>query len=793
MLFEPGSRVEKTDKGLRFYEQDIVFSGYVFQGNVTVDLRIDYLQPGFGIVIAENNKGEPRKSERAHLFKIGNYRFQEIEKDLLTQVQNKENSCLLAPGEDRKNQNLVFSLEGRQAKLVLKYQDTETKKEKLEELGACKLRRKPKEYFIGFYSNKGNIIRSVQFLQGAPANWVTSIKNAEGGRISFVEDGFQFENCAHDAELEQDRVELEAGTYHVSYDKELVNGLFDIDCFVFPSQMIETMQEIEDRFVAKSGDGQHAFMLSHRPSGEIHVFVDGNECGKESNETAYAYHSATNTVVWQDMEFAPPAGAEVLLVYESAAPRDAEFEDPSKNLLKEDGSFTVRKKMMVNIKFQGTQGRIKNVCIKDMPESSFVETEDEPLTIEASYIRVNLDDISKILWSGTVYSTPDFTDLTKPCPYGIAETSRRHLSKEDLGIALGRPYDYEYHADGNKVISLSSGTQLASIEMPFGQEDANKITIFHNVRAAITRLILVSRDGKQVDVLNQRTYKKFVPAEIESPILVYNEDDEPFDLSASYREVVDVRYRIDYFSSEAILELKESPLDQNIEVYGIPFGTSISPMETEMDNFAKHHERISESKFELRGRALKMDDRVRVTYRGIAVRYQGTGQFHYYFTNYEREYFRDEPRLILEKQILEAPGNIIVYGCRKKPNLEQLYRVPSEQMINAIDLCVSEYDLIPGQAYKLDYTKNELILSQELRKEYPYLIVDYLKDDSYAINYRDDIAQYEVDVSMGSDIGYVGYDMNEDGKVNRYVQVPIRPDKSKFILLKRKTGMWDGR
>ena len=82
MLFEPNSRIEKIDSGIRFYEQDIIFSDYVFEGDAEVNLHLDYLHPGFGIVIAEKYKGGPRNSEKAHLFKLGRYVFQVIEKPM---------------------------------------------------------------------------------------------------------------------------------------------------------------------------------------------------------------------------------------------------------------------------------------------------------------------------------------------------------------------------------------------------------------------------------------------------------------------------------------------------------------------------------------------------------------------------------------------------------------------------------------------------------------------------------------------------------------------------------------
>lgn len=705
MLFEPNSRIEKIDSGIRFYEQDIIFSDYVFEGDVEVNLHLDYLHPGFGIVIAEKYKGGPRNSEKAHLFKLGRYVFQVIEKTLLAQAVRKENSCVLAPDIQHENINLVFRIEGRNMKLLLRTKEGSTERTDNEELGTYKFPKDLGEYYIGFYSNYGNVIRSAKYIQGVPENWVTSIHNTNGGRISFIKDGFRFEKCEHDAELEQDNIVLEAGTYYVKFDTEEVNERFDIDCYIFPS--------------------------------DIKKYLDKN------------------------------------------------LEDEVKNLL-QDGKFTLKEKTSVDMKFNGTDGIVKNVCIIDDPESSFVETFDEPVTIDGSYIRIDLSNVSKIDWDGVITSVPEWEDFTRPCPYAIVETMQKKLIMEDLGVHLGDSCRYVFDAGTKKIAVFNSEEQVGSYTVPFIQEDQNKITIFHNMNARITRLIITDRQGKEIDVIHQKTFKAYVTNEISGPILVRTAEGEPLDLSPSYREVVEQQPVIEFFKKDYEIALKSRPVDEDIRVYGIPFGATIKRKETEIKEYATDYVEIAARSYTIKDRVVTVDPAIREQYQGIAVQYLSAEDYSYYFTNYEREYFEDGERIVLDKPIADVSGGVLVYGCLEKPDLDYLYRVPSEMMANSIDICCRLYDIIPETS--MEITTSEVKLSDDLRKRYPYIIVDYLKANSYAINYRPDLVQYEVDISMESSIAELGYEMNEDGSMDDRIRTTIVPDHSKYIILQRKAG-----
>ena len=710
MLFEPNSRIEKNSNGVRFYEQDIIFSDYLFEGDVEVDLHIDYLHPGFGVVLAEKYKGGPRDSEKAHLFKLGNNAFNVFEKTHLTQAHRKENACLFAPGAKNTKANLVFRLTGKTVDLLLRKENTAAKKIEYENLGDYKLQKKLKQYYIGFYSNKGNIIRSVSYLQGTPNKWDVSIKNTRGGRISFVKNGFRFEKCEQDAEIEQGSIELNPGTYYVSYDREKINGLDDIKCFVFPS-------------MAKDK-------------------------------------------------------------------KDDYFEDEKKNLVK-DGKFTIKEKMGINIKFQGTSGQITNVAIKDDPESAFVETYDKGLTIEGSYIEITLKEFSKILWTGRIKSTPKFTDFTKPCPYAVVETIGKKVSLDDMNIKLGQEYYYEYIVKSNTARALLGKNEVGYQTMPLSTNDKGKIKIFHNMNATITKLILVDKDGEQIDVINQKTFKRYVPEEIGGPILIKDSGGEPLDISSSYREVAEPEYRIDLFQGNYEMALQEKPLDINVEVYGIPYGVTVNPFETEIKKYAPQYTAISASHYEVIGKVVEMKEHIRKQYKAIAVRYQSAEKYNYLFTNFEREVFTDEPRIILAKPMADVSGGIIMYGCKTDIDMDYIHRIPADTMVNSIDLCCSEYDMIPEREMEINYDDQEVVLKKGLREQYSSIIVDYLKRDSYAINYREDMSQYEVDICMESQYAYLSYDMKDDGTVDNRKQTVIKPDRNKFIILRRKAGEFE--
>jgi hypothetical protein len=716
MLFEPNSRIEETDYGIRFYEQDIVFSSYLFEEDLIADIHIDYLHPGFGFVIAEKYKDGPRNSEKVHLFYFDNNVCKVIERNVLINATRKVNTCIFSPGIYNTNAHLIFEKKNKSIKIYHTEIDNKGKESK-RELCAYKLSRKLGPFYIGYFSSANNIIRDITYLSGAPKKWNVNIANTEGGRIAFYDDGFLFENCINDAEIEQDKIYLNAGKYYVGYEKEEVNNTInDINCFIFPSYCNKPFSEyVYLPHKLDVVDNKVEFILKHTPIKNLRVIIDK----LETNSSNYSYDGNTNTLTWLfDSPEKELYGRRIQIAYDYQI--DNDFEDDKKNILNyEDNSFTIKEDMYISIKFKGINGKIKNICIKETAKQSFVETFDEAVEIDGSWIKIFLNNVSKIKWKGVIYDTPDYLDMTKPCPYAVVETLNSRLRLADLNIKKKEYYSYIYDNETKKVTTYLKDTTSGYNTLIFESEE-NELKIFDNLNGYIDELIIVDLKGNERNVLTQKTFKKYISSEILGPILICDLDNEPLDLSASYREIYDNKNKV----------------------------------------------------------------------------------YNYIFTNYEREIFTDlDSRIFTEKQIADTNGNIILYGIKNRNNIERnrllndieknLYKVCSEAMINSIDLCANEYDLISDEKFEVDYDNNEIKINPIIKDNYEIFIVDYLKANSYAINYKDTLGEYEVDICMEEEKAILSYDMAEDGSINTHKITLIKPDRSKYILLRRKPGAFD--
>lgn len=199
------------------------------------------------------------------------------------------------------------------------------------------------------------------------------------------------------------------------------------------------------------------------------------------------------------------------------------------------------------------------------------------------------------------------------------------------------------------------------------------LTIFQNVNAVITDFVYIDENDKETNVIVQNTIKKYVPGTIYSPIIVVDENEQPLDLSSSFRI------------------------------------------------------------------------------------YKKNNKDYYWFTNVEREYFNPAHLIKLTNQPSSKDGTIIVYGIRKesKVDFDNILRIEKEGK-DTIDAFANYYDIL--------FEKDLRYINKECREirltdisDYKYIVVDYLKENSYAINYRHNLNSYEVDISI------------EEGKKNKLI------------------------
>lgn len=710
-IFDSNSRIEKINDGIKFYEQDILSCSYVFEDDLIIDLDIDYIMPGFGIVIIEDNDVSLQKIDIAYLFKIGSNDFTVIEKNFSNQQQLQHTSCVLSPSINNKNIKLKFTYKNNQVSFDWIFDNDTTYN-----LGKITLKKKIGRYRIGFYSNQNNIIHSFSFKQGIAKNWNASIKNTCGGRISFFDNGFMFENCDYDAEIEQYNIPLKKGIYYLSYDTDKVNDEFNIDCYVIPS----------------------------------------------------------------DVQY-----------------EEKNFEDENKNLLSKDNIINLTTDMVVNLKFKGVNGKIKNISIKEDPDSGYVETEGEVVSIDGSYMTVYLKELKQVRWKGTITTIPKYIDFTKPCPYAVIETINHRTTIEEINVQLKQEYGYVYDVE-TSILSICDTEYkniYKQINIELCEEDQQKINVFRNINAFIFELILTKLDGEEINVILQKTFKKYIIAKINGPIIVTKEDKKTvFDLSSSYREFSIENKTLKLYSSQYPISINASSLfvnSSNLKVYAIPDYATVDMTKNTIEECASSFIKLKTKEYTIEyfneNTYINILDELKIKYPNIIIEYSDISDFEYWFTNYEREVFNtDNNNLVLSKKLLEASNNVIIYGILPNSIIKEsnLYRVP-KGIINSIDYYAEQYNILLGNEYNIDYANNEIRIEQTELKKYKQIIIDYIKNDSYAINYIENLDQYEVDIATNEDMVYVNYNMHDDGSTYSYKTTNIIPDKNKYVVLRK--------
>lgn len=705
-LFESNSRIQKIEEGIQFYEQDILLSEYLFSGDQKIEIKLDYLSPGFGLAIVEKNEAGLKEENSIYLAKLGSNDFRVFRRRFQIQEQIHVSSCNFAPGEKMKNVALIFELKDKT--ITVSRQKVE-KDEKIKEelIGEFELPKKFNSFLLGFYSNARNIIRSFLFLNRVPPHWRISVKNTMGGRICFRRNTVQFENCRHHAELEQKDIELKPGKYWLKYETDTVNGKNDIKAYVLKPVPLNVKKECN-------------------------------------------------------------------------------FEDDNKSILREDGTFIVTENMPVNLKFKAHDGILRNIAITDDNRTNFIETEGDNSPQEGSEIIIKLKGIKSVLWEAVIHDVPPWNNLAAPCPYGVVQGH----NMQDLELTLKKKYRFIYNIFTRTLTVLDLSVNKAK---PYDKAILyvdDRLSIMRNISSTITKLTLTDIENNSVDLILRKTFKKYLSSVTTGPIIVSKcDNDEPFDISAAYREVVIPRTKIALYSKERPLILEEDiPVNAGkIKLYGINKGININIKADNIKDFAEKYESISTDDFSRMNNTVNLDKHVREKYNYVAIEYQSIEEFTYEFTNYEREVFDGKLNILpLEKKMAQRDEDIIIYAIPNNSVTRKkcLYRVPSISMINSIDYYSDRYDIVPPDLYQVNFEENELLIDEKITDgRYKSFVVDYLKKDSYTINFRDKYYQYEIDVATEEEKIRLRHDMHEDSSIDSYVRTNISPDKDKYIVL----------
>lgn len=605
-MLQPNSRIN-LEKGIKFYEQDILYDNYIYTGDFDIALTLDYATPGFGLGLTNSEGSSLEDKEEVLLFKLGQKTVDIIHmnKDAQKTLATFNSAFAKTYTED-----LNYVLQKRGAEFTLFVGE--------QKVCIFKAPNDFNTYNLIYYSNKENEIKHINIASSIPYSWVTNMQNTNGGYIWFYRDAFEFKYCNGEAEIEQPDIYLNYGKYYLKYD---IEGDCDIIPYVFLSQ-------------------------------------------------------------------------------------DERLFDERKNILNPiDNSFVIDQAQKISLKFEGTKGKIKNMCITTQKDNEYVRTSPDKgdnIDIGGSQIRLLLDLIESAEWTGNIKNAPGI-DHNSPVDYSLIAYSTYSYGLFDLDLSQGVDYKYKYR-DRKLTIENMTGRKVKELKI-----DSNSLVIFKNVNATIKDFKVIDLEGNDTNIVVENTIKKYAPGTVYSPIIVLDDKEQPLDLSSSYRV------------------------------------------------------------------------------------YKKADKDYYWFTNTEREYFNPAHLIRLTKQPSLKDGTMIVYGIKKESsvNMDDILRIPKEGL-DTIDAFANYYDILFEK--DLRYINKEY---KEIRltdiSEYKLIVVDYLKEDSYAINYRHEFNSYEIDISVEdgkeTNVVYNNAAENKNGitfiNEYRYVNTKAIPQEDCYIVIGR--------
>lgn len=226
-IFSDNSRVEALG-GLHFYEQDVVMLKYLYNGDVFIDLSLEYRSPGIGIVFSSYSQGKNETDDpsKAFLIDIGAMSCSVYYKNFESQSRIYYGSSILSP--DKEMHYLRFEKDGT---YLYAYEHNDKDRT---ELFRKNMNMDLDSFYLGIYSAAGNIIHSMNIYDNRPQFWFTNIENTNGGRISFEQNAFKVEQAEHAIETEQQNIGLKKGRYYLDFKQIPVNDSLASKVFVFP-------------------------------------------------------------------------------------------------------------------------------------------------------------------------------------------------------------------------------------------------------------------------------------------------------------------------------------------------------------------------------------------------------------------------------------------------------------------------------------------------------------------------------------------------------------------------------
>lgn len=605
MAIKANSRIDQFI-GIRFYEQDVLFDDYIYNDTVSMDLTIDYLSPGFGVILFNSASTVLNSESEFYLFRIGHREFSVIYKNGNTQKTLARHASLIEyPTE---NLNIKFIKNGKNVSVILNND--------IYNSFSYKLPRLIIKYNLGLYSNAGNIVKHISTDSKIPNYWNINMLNTKGGRIYFTDNSINLSDCREVAEIEQSDIFLPAGTYYLLYD---LSANSDIQCYAFYSN-------------------------------------------------------------------------------------DPRLIDTEKNILYEN-QIVLEADGYINIKFVGKTGTVSNVMLSEFPSALYVATMDQDSVVPSSFIKIHTVGVDYIEFTAKIINIYDLDDSAY-----IFKTDIDTITLDMVaGINLDSVYKYKIDITNTTLYVMEDTTVIYQCNFTL----SDYVYLFYNTDAIIDMFTVYKTNNTYIDYITDNIKTLYVSFSRNSPIVICNTNNEPLDISSSYRII--------------------PKLNANGEI---------------MSQYNK-----------------------------------------FVFTNIEREIFEPSVSLYLTNNISDKINAVKVYGIfqNAETNVDLLNYINNGIMHDISLCCNNYYEVIDSEYYTYSVISNEIYLNIADLDKYEYIVVDYLKEDSYAINADYERQSYSIEISSQYNDLYYYFNDNDLNTLSTYKIESIQNlniDASSYLCLR---------
>lgn len=163
----------------------------------------------------------------------------------------------------------------------------------------------------------------------------------------------------------------------------------------------------------------------------------------------------------------------------------------------------------------------------------------------------------------------------------------------------------------------------------------------------------------------------------------------------------------------------------------------------------------------------------------------------YIFTNVEREVFEASNRIYLNYKISEKIGSIKLYCILNNSDISEENLMKIDNNINDIHYYCNNFDTYnESDLYSYDKELGTITICDNddfyINNKYKKIIVDYMKKDSYCLNYKHDSMNIEVDISSKEAV-LLRYDItakNGLNEIQNYKLLDTDVKNNSYIVIK---------